>query len=98
MTVHQQQADAATLVGSEARATVESRRSRTAGSQKVQAKGLEPHGQKVVGYRRGYRLAAAKNMIVFQITIAVFESSSGTGNLALKDRNWVFAFAILLGS
>ena len=43
---------------------------------KKPAKGLESHKQKVVGYRRGYRLAEPKNMIIFQFTIAVFESSS----------------------
>jgi len=56
MTVRWQQVDTATVVGSEASATVESRRSRAAGTQEMQAKGLEPYGQNVVGYRRGYRL------------------------------------------
>jgi len=55
MTVRRQQADTAKVVGSEACATVESRRSRSAGGQKIHTKGLEPHDQKVVGYRRGYR-------------------------------------------
>jgi len=60
MTARLHQADEAKAVGFDAETRDPNHVERASRQRKMAAKGLEPHEQKVVGYRRGYRLTTSK--------------------------------------